>query len=480
MGLICWIKATDFLLAQPDPPEVWAVLSYTLAGRDVRELQCPSYPTRGDLPELLMPVDYGGEDAYGVMQELRMTRPKELHEESDLSLQGPPAGGGNADAWELQDFFQSVEAIWRLLSCSARQRPRFCSQSEGEFLRGLIVGALLRRLRLADGALTVLASAQRILRCCGASVGRWIVYRAWRSLYVAEARGESCQVPLETAVALQALYVRGELDLDSFIPLDRRARVRRRLLPRLRRPEQVARLVPDVRTLVDTLIRRVPWLTLPASTSCDLHLTGSLLCHSLLMGVEPDEEWPGPGDVDLYCSAKDLPRGVEAVAAAMQVCYGAPPVRSAPSCTRWVLRSEEATGGRSDPARQCDVYVNSLRHVTNYHLPMVRASFSLQRRTLHLTPSCVIALVTSLNVDFQPMSGGRKTPQEILSNKWLWGFNFFLKRSDCYHMEQYLAEHYPQAWQRAMSRRDPSYDFGEELMLASYGFLEQAYALPSE
>ena len=465
-GFLAWVDAADFLLASPPRPVIWAALCTTLGdwggGQDLR---APDFKTRADVGEFffLRRTPTEDSDSYAPVPETSR-------------LDGLPECGAIAEAvaetWSVSELCCRAGQVWRVLFHEGPS-PARASRADLEFFRGRLVLAVLRRVGAGPaGALDVLAAAGCLLDTFCRQVARWLVYRALRAVYVAEAQGHLCSVPLATVHALQILYVSSALDLDVFVPVSRPTALWRRTLPGLRGRDEVARLVATEAQLERRLLQLVPWLG-SGSLTLDLQVTGSMLCHALLECASSDADWPGPGDVDVFCAREELPRAEEEVAVAMTQHFwsdGESEIsREQLNASRRVLRAD----GLPEAAARCDLYVNTLAQVQKYHLPMVRASWSLRSRRLYLAPSCAIALATGLSVDANTMVSSRsKTPMQILANKWLWGFNFCMRNNDVVRLCTYLQTTHPAAFQRALQRAPC-----RGLTLGSFSQLEDLYVL---
>jgi len=472
-GFLSWVEAADFLLAYPPRPVIWAAVCSTLGDWSGTErLREPDFETRADTGEFFLLGQTSAEDAGGYAPTPKASR-----------LADPPGcearGGAAAELWSVVELCYRAGQVWRALFQESPTAVR-ASVADLNFFRGRLVSAILRRVGSGpEGALDVLAAAGSLLDTFGRQVGIWLVYRALRAAYVAESRGHLCSVPLATVHSLQILYVSGALDLHVFVPVSRpKSRlgaVWRRTLPGARGRDELARVVATEAQLESRLLSLVPWLGSAFLTS-DLQVTGSMLCHALLECASPDVDWPGPGDVDVFCAREQLLRAEEEIAVAMTWHFSSDGQhevkREELNASRRLIRAS----GLPQAAARCDLYVNTLAQVQRYHLPAVRASWSLRSRRLHLTPSCAVALITGLNVDANPMGGSRsKTPSQILANKWLWGFNYCLRNNDVSRLCTYLQTAHPAAFHRAVQRAPC-----RGLSLVSFAELEQLYVLANE
>lgn len=453
-GLLRWLRATDFLLAQPSAPQlmvaVHSCLGPYLCSRRLARPEAVTPADRHPPPFLTGRAPAPEGDDYD--------RP----EQPDRPERRVATSVEDGEPWSVPELVATLRRVDEMLMLASRP---FAFAVQAEMLRRGAVAAVLHRCSSGAGAVAVLAGARQLLDLFGASLGGWLVYRALRSAYCRECGGEALSVPLSAAADLQRLYCAGRLTLDHLLPLDRTCAVDKTMLPGLRGRADVAQLLGEEQQVAERLTRAVPWLE--AARTAPLHLAGSLLV-AALTDDPPDRDWPGPGDVDLYCErAEELRAARGQVLEAMQGCYGQPVVaQQSGSSTRTTFCS-----GRGDTFdRRADVYVCSTFRVMQYHLPVVRASFDLRARELFLAPSCACALITGLNVDCRIFQA-RKTPQQILASKWLQGYNTLLHREDARAMRQHLQEHHGEALRRAEGLGRPV-----RLRLASYEAFEATYA----
>ena len=456
-GLLRWLRAADFLLAQPSAPQLMVAVHSCLGPYLCsRRLARPDAVTPADRhpPPFLAgraPPALEGDD---------YDRPEQQPDRPERRVAA--ACDEDGESWSVLDFAAALRRVDEMLMLASRP---FAFALHAELLKRGAVAAVLHRCSSGAGAVAVLDGARTLLDLFGASLGGWLVYRALRSAYCRECGGEALSVPLSAAADLQRLYCAGRLTLDHLLPLDRTCAVDKTMLPGLRGRADVAQLLGE--GVAQRLVRAVPWLEEAAAWPAPLHLAGSLLV-AALTDHPPDADWPGPGDVDLYCErAEELPAAREQVLDAMRRRYGQPVVaQQSGSSTRTAFCS-----GRGDSFdRRADVYVCSTPRVMQYHLPVVRASFDLRTRELFLAPSCACALITGLNVDCRIFKA-RKTPQQILASKWLQGYNTLLHREDAEAMRQHLREHHGEALRRAEGLGRPV-----RLRLASYAAFEATYA----
>lgn len=88
-------------------------------------------------------------------------------------------------------------------------------------------------------------------------------------------------------------------------------------------------------------------------------------------------------------------------------------------------------GLRAECASACDLYVNSIERVRNYHLPVVRAAFDGTHAYVY--PSCATALATRINVDYEYVHGV-KSPFDIVLKRWLDGFTMCVSHRELNQM----------------------------------------------
>ena len=314
-----------------------------------------------------------------------------------------------------------------------------------------VAQTLLELTNTAEGSLYLLREVCALQAAFGTVAARHYVHRCFCCLYLAETFEEVdlCAVPLETAHALQELYREGLLNLCCFVPVRDRLCF---LLPGLLGAQEVAPLFPSAEAVFARACNEVPWLLSAMTGPHPLHLTGSFLCWCRT-SQEP-ETYLRPGDVDLFCE-----RGEELEEAAAHVSEGMLAFArrfwsdvsvfvSKPNAYRLVLQirlpDAQRLGGVPEHCLNCDVYVNSKRKVSQYHLPQVRGSLSLEsgRPRLFLAASAAISWITMLNIDYSAFRGA-KTPFEIIARRWLWGFNLCVSEQESNLMCDYLFSSYP-------------------------------------
>ena len=336
-------------------------------------------------------------------------------------------------------------------------------------LKGVIETASQTIVALTNtvaGSLHVLRATPSLREAYGVLATRHFVHRCFCCLYLSESLEEgSCTVPLDLVHDLQRLYMEGDLSLNTFVP----ARDRRRyLLPGLLGAAEVSPVLGRPLEVLARACALVPWLSrVMATSSPTLHLTGSFLCWC--RSEVPDIGRP-PDDVDLFC--EDPSRLEEAALRVGKAMFeyikadwpSASLEETRPSPRRVRLRvvvseveSLAAEGLIVPPFLcQCDVYVNSLARVSQYHLPQVRACLSLNASgpQLFLTPSAAIAWITMLNIDYNAFKGA-KTPLEIVARRWTWGFNICLSSEEASVVNEHLRQFFPVEYNRAVFMERP-------------------------
>ena len=312
--------------------------------------------------------------------------------------------------------------------------------------------ALLGLTNTAKGCLHLLDNVRSLRSAYGAGVARHFVHRSFCCLYLAESLEEDqfCAVPPETVRDLQDLYREGVLNLACFLP------VRDKLcyfLPGLLGSQEVFQVLSSAASILERACSLVPWLGRVLTGALKLHLTGSFLCWCRT--VRQPTCRPAPGDVDLFCERlEDLEQAAaqvsEGLAAFAKKLWPDAEVSVArPNAYRRVLKVVAENDSRrlaSAPSYilSCDVYVNSLKKVSQYHLPQVRGSLRLEegKPELFLTASAAISWITMLNIDYNAFRGA-KTPPDIVARRWLWGFNLCLSERERQLMCEFLMKRFP-------------------------------------
>jgi hypothetical protein len=316
----------------------------------------------------------------------------------------------------------------------------------------------------ADGSLYLLREVCALRAAFGTVAARHYVHRCFCCLYLAETFEEVdlCSVPLETAHALQAFYREGLLSLCCFVPARDGLCF---LLPGLLGAQEVAPLLPSAEAVFERACGEVPWLLSAMTGPHPLHLTGSFLCWCRTS--EKPETQLRPGDVDLFCEREEELEAAAAhvsegmLAFARRVWSDAFVFVSKPNAYRLVLQIRlpsdvQRLGGVPQHCLNCDVYVNNKINVSQYHLPQVRGSLSLEsgRPRLFLAASAAISWITMLNVDYSAFRGA-KTPFEIIAKRWLWGFNLCVSEQESKLLCEYLFSSHPSEFLEKDDMRRP-------------------------
>ena len=331
---------------------------------------------------------------------------------------------------------------------------------------------LITLTNTVGGSLRLLERPELLNATFGYKTTRHLVHRCLCCLYLAESLGEAerCAVSIETCRSLQELYCQNIIiDLGCLLPIKDQAAY---VLPGLRGAREVLRLEPSAAAIFRAACTKVPWLQAAMAGPTKLHLTGSLLCWCRSQ-EQPDGRPPPPGDVDLFCAAQE---DLEAATAHIRGCMlnfarslwdSAQIEMSAPNTHRRTLRIRF---GQPLPdlvrrglellpkyALHCDVYVNSLAKVMQYHLPQVRCTLYLEDGLprLFMAPSAAVAWMTMLNIDYCAIKGA-KTPFEIIAKGWLWGFNICLSQQEAGMVRAYLRASHPVHCMEAEVLRRPT------------------------
>ena len=339
------------------------------------------------------------------------------------------------------------------------ERHAFCgSPSQVHGAVESVARTLLGLTNTAKGSLHLLRDVRSLRAAFGTVAARHFVHRCFCCLYLAESFEEVafCAVPVETTRDLQELYQEGVLNLCCMVPARDRLCF---LLPGLLGAREVSPLLHTAAAIFHRACTLVPWLCCTMRTEAHkFHLTGSFLCWCRTE-YEPNCWHEPPGDVDLFCEQnEDLEQaaehvGVGMLAFARAYWHDATVSVSRPNAYRRVLKIHLATHAERlqevpSYTLSCDVYMNNLRKVSQYHLPQVRACLWLKNGSpeLFLTASAAISWITMLNVDYNAFRG-TKTPFEIISRRWLWGFNLCVSESELHLMCIYLRTSHPEVFQ---------------------------------
>jgi hypothetical protein len=471
-----WRQACDFLLVNPTDSElafaVTSALDVWLAdaskvlvdcaapevlqlSRRLADYGCLEEFLRS--PELARTGGYDGEYADAPKVAREKARPAELLQALSKSLRCEAAESGLAVLDFLPRLRQAYDSAPLKLHGALESTER----------------TLLALTNTVHGSLRLLESAALLNATFGYKTMRHLVHRCLCCLYLTESRGETelCAVSIESCHSLQRLYYEDiTLDLASLLPIKDQAAF---LLPGLLGAREVLRLEPSASSVFAAACGKVPWLQAAMAGPMTLHLTGSFLCWCRSK-EQPEGRPPPPGDVDLFCAAQ---QDLDAATAHVRDCMlhfaqslwaSAHVETSAPNAHR---RKLHIRFGQQLPdlarrglellpkyALQCDVYVNSLAKVMQYHLPQVRCALYLRDRLpeLFMTPSAAIAWIAMLNVDYCAIMGA-KTPLEIICKSWLWGFNICLSQQEARIVLGYLRASHPVHCMEAEMLRRPAH-----------------------
>jgi len=306
-----------------------------------------------------------------------------------------------------------------------------------------------------------------------------IVYQSLRCLYAAEnSQVLGCRVPLRTVKTMQQLYISGRLSLECLIPREAptflmanrcKDAAQEKPSPTHVLPGRLpAGLVPkvfdDEAELLTHAYAAVPWLQEAMEGPVRLHLTGSFLC-SRRGNCVPFFDGKGPGDVDLFCLQEDDVLEARAqVEGAMRrwargLGDGGVVIKSWLKPTKKPCYGFEAcldgddveAQGKLDAfqpaAKRCDLYVNSPKQVMQYHLPQMRACLaSTPTVDLFIAPTCAIAWICMVNVDYEYFYSRVKTPFQIIAKRWLEGFVLCLQEKDACILTCYLESEFGAAF----------------------------------
>jgi len=402
----------------------------------------------------------------------------------------PPPLLRSLGATELAERALACQAPLRLLGVCCQQALQAAGavplmantapQPPAELERGLFcqapcvlhgaVATLMQTLvgltNTARGSRHVLSLVPELCTTFGTAVAQRLVHRCFCSLYLAESlqQWELCALPLPLVHRLQALYRDGggggpeALGLLCFLPMScLELRPRLHLLPGQRLAGEVAPLLEDEEQLLRELAALVPWLPVALAGPVRLHLSGSLLCWARSRA----RAQPEPSDADLFCENLDELEAAQEQLSAALMAYARERVGTLctllevqrPNERRRVLELQ-GQGVEAWPPylRRCDLYVNTVSRVASYHLPQMRAAFSLApdgRPRLYLCASAAVAWITMVNVDYCAFKGS-KTPAHIIARGWLWGFNICLSAKEAAIMSSYLFLKHRQQYQRAL------------------------------
>ena len=470
-ALLRWAAAADFLLAEPPAHLRLSALLAALGSMLQHPARvAPRAVTRGDsadssmLSELIA-CSHG--DGYDLDIPARKSHCGSKKSPDDACLVDDDDDGDGDSKWTPAELLNVTHRLGLVAQ-------------EVTLATHVIVSTLLVKCAAGAGALQILHDVDDVLSHVGVKLARWLVHRALRTLYVEECAGgggAGRSVPVADVARLQAAYARGALTLGCFMPYDqRKPPVRRWLLQGARTACELHAVQSDLERIKAKVQWLVPWLALVRGVR--LFLSGSMLCFAMadMHASAPDPSWPGPADVDVFClTQEELPEAAARIGEAMRY-YASFQWQSHSfedvviNASHRVLRVAGADGGAPAPWQTCDLYVSSPARVLRYHLPQVRACLDVQAADLFISPSCCIALACGVNVDYQLVCG-KKTPHEVVANKWLWGYNMALQHFEYILLQSYLRSRHGEAFARAQALKRPT-----SVQFQSYEDFECAYA----
>jgi hypothetical protein len=331
---------------------------------------------------------------------------------------------------------------------------------EKELMRSCVRDAMLTMPDKVGGALYVAQNLGALWRCHG--VGQhllsWLCWRSFRMLGAMENEAETVEeiphIRIEGICEAQDLFSSGALARDAFLPFSREQPLRVRVLPWATASTRPARRYTrsNVEQVLEELFRRVRWLEkVWSERTIEFSVTGSLLAEA----VSPIPGVPlQAGDVDLFAKdATTTERLLEAVTRSMEQSYGSSLERvhvevKGPGRYRATVTLKEASQaeaeGDASCSLNCDVYVNNFAAVARYHLPLVRMSLSnCDGGVLRIAPSCAIAHVTRICIDYHYFASKLKSPYEIITKKWRSGYNFCVTAREQRQLLCYARATYP-------------------------------------
>lgn len=259
------------------------------------------------------------------------------------------------------------------------------------------------------------------------SMPKIVINVAIRTLYSAECRGRPDAIlDIETVASFRDSAPQNIMECGSWLPVHpghvNLILPTNKILPKRTIPKTIGELR-------DSLLHRAPWVVNVLECG-KLWLTGSLLTEIL----DGREARCTASDVDLFCSAENLNHFRSVISSAM-ISYGdkLSVVQMSETRVRFTLERVSFTlkGLRAECASACDLYVNSIERVRNYHLPVVRAAFDGTHAYVY--PSCATALATRINVDYEYVHGV-KSPFDIVLKRWLDGFTMCVSHRELNQM----------------------------------------------
>lgn len=385
--------------------------------------------------------------------------------------------------------------------------PYWSLQRDRSYLQNTLADAVMLIPDFLYGPEFVLLHTERLAKTIDAEILHWLHWRSCRVLYAREGSAtrieEVPDMSLDMVRSMQSSFQNNRIPLADFLPFDRTTACDIHLLPwsspkprEVYIPESMDKLHARVHTAV-------PWLRKVWEQCPSTFLTGSLLMQSL--APMPHVQACPAGDVDLFvCERDELPRVTEIVCTAMQAYQewlvqrqnelgedtdedtgddGAlrtmnfvPNIQATQiSSTKFSIDASTASMPASMKLRfRCDIYVNSLAAVVRYHLPCVRCAFSPLQ--LFISPSCAIALATRVCIDYHYFASRQKTPYDIITRKWLSGYNLVVNAREQRQLIAYMQEIVPSN-KKAVLRNIVEYDLQrlDSLHLYTFESLNQRY-----
>lgn len=449
------LKAWDFLIMQPSGRAIARCIEGVVVGlvQQIKDLRCFEVlllETRLEKPTWFTWTDSEAIDVSAAYDnEERPLKKQRVHCRSDWegSIDAVP----NVSVSLVKDFVEAIYAFAGKTGCYPLQDPKdgrlnhYMHPSMDKAIN-YVFGVALRLCNTVEGSKEVLKSVDWLVTRLHLDYVSIFIHKAFCCLYIAEqhfakkdrpsGRMTECFLSLDVVFTLQKYYISKKLDLGCFVPKTRSedltfaAGQASYIIPGLMGNADVPVLFPDSGAVFSQACEEVPWLATALGGDIVLHLTGSFLCFMRGKSISP-LQGSGPGDVDIFCLRdEDLDAARRQVETAM---------------LGWAIKQNEDARVKSWPrpltksrgyvfeveglcdvphyACRCDLYINCPELVMAYHLPQVRAYMTASPTPmLHLSPSCAIAWITMLNIDFEYFSSRTKTPFDVIKARWLNGF----------------------------------------------------------
>ena len=481
------LAAWDFLaMRQPSWTVGHCVQSVTngmnFEFKDVREPDVTC--TRLTKPGWLLRLKTGGEPSYlnaaydGPEENSGPPPPKRSKVESVLSKHKVDFRERSEYSFEVvQKFINALITLPKLFEWASEKKlvhaysiPSPMRHDHADTFR-CVYECLLLHTKTIHGSLRLLQDSNWLFDVLKDSWACVIVYQSLCCLYEAEnAQNPDCNIPLRTVNLMQQLYLAGHLSLTCLIPRkvltfllsDGQEDAPQEecsstfMLPGRLSEELVPKLFQEEVEVLKHAYETTPWLQEAMEGPIQLHLTGSFLCSRRGENV-PSFYGKGPGDVDLFClREQDIPQAKVQVEEAIRrwtrgLGEGGIVVKSWLKPTKKPCYAfETCTDGEDEEAqkvldkihpaaKRCDLYINSPDQVMKYHLPQMRACLTVSP-TVHLfiAPTCAIAWISMVNVDYEYFHSRVKTPFQIIAARWLEGFVLCLREKDACAMTDYL------------------------------------------